>query len=223
MSSHLGHIFYLCRAEVCPTTSRHFCRFCVPNPQPDRSPPGRCRSGCIPGWAGPWIEHPRYWGSLAACMNGLSSRQKYTHSNEAAALTGSDYLSAERTSGHNTAAWPLTYALWLSSTPGQILQASPRGGAQDVVILAALERDLTANLRNVKRQEELLFLNIYPSLSPSLTPSPCSTVCSIYAHYCQTAAKNISNLCQKKRELWSNLLLNNNKSTFILRRASCQA
>lgn len=163
-----SQIFHLCKAEVCPTISRQFCRFCVPILQPDRSPPGRCRSACIPRWASPWIERPHYSGSLAACMNGLSNRQKYIHQNKPWARTGSMSLFAEWTSHKNTAECILTYALWLSSTPGQILQASPRGGAKDVVILAALEGDLTANLRNVKQQEQFVFLIINPSISFSL-------------------------------------------------------
>lgn len=79
-------------------------------------------------------------------------------------------LFAEGKSGDNPAESLLTYALWLSSTPGQILQASPGGGAEDVVILAALEGDLTANLRNVKQQQEFFFFFsiINPSTSFSL-------------------------------------------------------
>lgn len=41
-----------------------------------------------------------------------------------------------------------TDALWLSATPGEVLLAGPGGGAQDVVVLAALEGDLVADLMN---------------------------------------------------------------------------
>lgn len=48
----------------------------------------------------------------------------------------------------------LTYALWLSSTPGKVFQARSCGGAEDVVILAALEGNLTANLEYIKKEEQ---------------------------------------------------------------------
>ena len=39
-----------------------------------------------------------------------------------------------------------TYALGLSATPSEVLLAGPGGGAQDVVVLSALEGNLVANL-----------------------------------------------------------------------------
>lgn len=48
----------------------------------------------------------------------------------------------------------LTNAFWLSSTPGEVLQARSCCRAENVVIFAALERDFTPNLRG-KTQRSL--------------------------------------------------------------------
>lgn len=57
-----------------------------------------------------------------------------------------------------------------------------------MVILAALEGDLTANLGNVNAKEEFFKKNIYPSIY----------LYSIYVYNCQPAAKNSYNSSPKK-------------------------